>query len=85
MTAEERFQKIDEDLLVQSHLVAASERETKPAWRQPKPRRTGTRKTWRNFAFRLWNFALLSHASWTCRSASSADDRAETPAVYETD
>jgi nucleotide-binding universal stress UspA family protein len=29
MTAEERFQKIDEDLLVQSHLVAASERETK--------------------------------------------------------
>jgi hypothetical protein len=29
MTSEERFQKIEENLLVQSHLVAAFERETK--------------------------------------------------------
>ena len=29
MTTEERFQKIEENLLVQSHLVAAFERETK--------------------------------------------------------
>lgn len=29
MTPEERFQKIEENLLVQSHLVAAFERETK--------------------------------------------------------